>query len=241
VGILGAPTGTVTYCYRFRFPDDSERVFGVTLDFETLAIVAPPRPEYPAWTALEYEKCPNCPLDPAQHPRCPIAERMVDAVEFLKDWRSFDAVETDVETRNRRYSKRTSLQEAASALLGIFMVASGCPILNKLRPMVGTHLPFMDPDESAYRTISMYLTAQHFLHKHGEEADWQLVGLLRLLRECRKANAGIVARLRSLGIRDAALNALTVLNMQGELTSLSLATGTLDRWERIFLEHYGRD
>jgi hypothetical protein len=232
------PSGTVAYRYRFGFPDGSERAFEVTLDFETLAIVSAPRADYPSWTALEYEQCPNCPLDPAQHPRCPIAERMVGAVEFLKNWRSFDEVEIRVETRNRCYSKRTSLQESASALLGIFMVASGCPILNRLRPMLGTHLPFMDPDESAYRTISMYLTAQHFLHKHGEEADWELVGLLRLLRGCRKANAGIVARLRSLGIQDAALNALAVLNMQGELTSLSLTMGTLDRWERIFLEHY---
>lgn len=231
----------IEFRYRFRFPDGSERSFSVTLGYDTMAIVGRQRATYPAWTDLAYHQCSNCPLDPSQHPRCPIAAEMVDAVEFLKDWRSYEQVETAVESHNRCYQKRTSLQEAASALLGIFMVASGCPILSKLRPMLATHLPFMDPEESTYRTISMYLMAQYFRQRRGQRPDWDLTGLLRFLRECRIANGGIVDRLRSLGIQDAALNALAVLNMQGELTSLSLATGELDRWERVFEGHMKDD
>jgi len=92
------------------------------------------------------------------------------------------------------------------------------PILNKLRPMLATHLPFMSSEESTYRTVSMYLTAQYFLHKSGQPADWELKHLLDLLKECRATNSGYCGRLRSLGIGDAALNALALLNVQGELT-----------------------
>ncbi|MCU0242776.1 MAG: hypothetical protein MUF51_10185 [Vicinamibacteria bacterium] len=229
---------TIKYVYRFEFPDGSHQQYSVFLEYATLTILPPPRTSYPEWTALEYKKCPHCPLDPAKNPRCPIAANLVDVVAFLKDWRSFDQVDTIVIARNRTYSKRTSLQEAASALLGIFMVASGCPILNKLRPMLATHLPFMDSDESTFRTISMYLTAQYFLAKNGRPADWSLANMLPFLKDCHMANAGICERLRSLGIRDAVLNALAVLNMQGELTCITLETGDFDRWRRVFAEHY---
>jgi hypothetical protein len=236
-----APARTLQYVYRFDFPDGSTKQFTITLDYDTLAIVSPPRAEQPPWTALSYHQCPNCPLDPARHPHCPIATHMIDAVAFLKDWRSFDEVDTCVMARSRTYAKRTTLQEAGSALLGIYMVASGCPILSKLRPMLATHLPFMDSDEVTYRTISMYLLAQYFLHRAGSPADWDLHRLQLFLRECRDANSGYCERLRSLGIRDAVLNALAVLNMQGELTSLTLETGDLARWERVFFQHYGSD
>ncbi len=229
---------TLVYRYRFRFPDGSERGIEIKLDYETLALVSPPRESYPAWTALGVEQCPPCPLEADSHPRCPVAERFVDIVDVFRDWRSYAMVDTTVESRNRSYSKRTSLQEAASAVIGIINVSSGCPILNKLRPMLGTHLPFMDPDESAYRTIGNYLIAQHFLQRSGHKADWGLEGLRTLLHDCHVVNACLTSRLRKLEIQDAALNALAVLNMQGEITSMSLASDDLARWERIFLAHY---
>jgi hypothetical protein len=229
----------IQYRYAFYFPDGTMKAFAVTLRHDTLAIVAPEKSQYPEWTALEYQQCPRCPLVPERCPRCPIAQHMVEPVEFLKDWRSYEDVEVHVQTGARKYMKRTTLQEGASALLGIYMVASGCPILNKLRPMLATHLPFMSSEESTYRTVSMYLTAQYFLSKSGQAADWDLTRLLDLLKECHEANARFCGRLRSLGVGDAVLNALALLNVQGELTSLSLETGDLARWQRIFAEHFG--
>jgi hypothetical protein len=229
------------YRYAFYFPDGAQKAFTVTLAYDTLAIVSPERSEYPAWTALDHRKCRNCPLDPASHPRCPIAQNMVEPVEFLKDWRSYEDVEVHVQTGARKYMKRTTLQEGASSLLGIYMVASGCPLLSRLRPMLATHLPFMSSEESTYRTVSMYLLAQFFLNRHSREPDWGLTRLLDLLRECREANSGYCERLRPLGMGDAALNALALLNVQGELTSISLETDDLARWERIFMTHYGND
>jgi hypothetical protein len=237
----GAPgrERNVEYRYLFRFNDGSSHSFLVTLDHASLRLVQAPRPAYPDWTALSYKQCPNCPLGSRSHPRCPVAATLVDVVAFLQNRLSFEEVDVEVESHGRRYSKRTSLQHAASSLIGIFTVTSGCPILDKLRPMVDTHLPFMSPDESTYRTISMYLMAQYFLKQRGRPADWDLKDLVRFLAEARETNAAFCRRLQSLGVKDASLNALSNLNAMGEITSLSIETSDLTRLERIFAEHYG--
>jgi hypothetical protein len=239
--VSGAPPGApaLRIAYRFTFSDGRARDFALTLDHDTLQLLAVPRDSYPEWTALSYKKCPNCPLDEAQHPRCPVAANLVDVVETFKDERSFDDVDVAVDVQERRYVKRASVQEALSAMIGVLTVASGCPVLNKLRPMVETHLPFMSPAESTYRVIAMYLLAQYFRDKQGLAADWDLDQLVSLLEECRQTNAGLVRRLQTLGINDATLNALTVLNTMGEITSLSIE-GDMKRLEKIFGDHYGR-
>jgi len=229
----------VTFAYTFAFGDGSVRRFAVRLDYETLGMVAPARTELPAWTELSFCKCPNCPLDEALHPRCPIAANLVEVVDVFKDSISYEEVDVSVEAHGRTYVKRTSLQQGVSSLIGIFMVTSGCPILNRLRPMVDTHLPFMNADESTYRMISTYLTAQFFRHKAGKPADWEMKDLLRFLSECRETNTAFCRRLQTLGVRDASLNAMSILNAMGEITSLSIETFDMSRWERIFQSNLG--
>ncbi len=228
------------FAYSFRFSDGTEKTFEVQLDAETLGLEAPTRAEYPEWTALRYKQCPNCPLSPETHPRCPIAERVVDLVEFFRESISHEEAEVVVEAQTRTYTKLTSLQKGISSLLGIYMVTTGCPVMNKLRPMVETHLPFMSPTESTYRMIAMYLLAQLILSRHGEKPDWELLQFVEFLREVRTTNTGFWERLRSLGMKDASLNALNSLNSMGEITRDSLEENDLGRWERIFLAHFAK-
>jgi hypothetical protein len=119
------------------------------------------------------------------------------------------------------------------------MVTSGCPVMNKLRPMVDTHLPFMTSAESTYRVISMYLLAQYFRQQQGLAPDWTLEGLLAVLEAAKQTNAAFCQRIQEVDLRDAILGALSVLNAQGEIASLSIETDDLRRWGRIFAEHYG--
>jgi len=236
--VSGVPS-TIRIAYRFSFKDGRARDFAITLDHATLQVVAAPRESYPEWTALAYKKCPNCPLDEALHPRCPVATNFVDVVEAFKHERSYDEVDVTVDVHERRYLKHASVQQALSAMIGVLTVTSGCPVLDKLRPMVDTHLPFMSPEESTYRVIAMYLLAQYFRNKQGLAPDWDLDQLVGLLEECRRTNAALVRRLQTLGINDASLNALAMLNTMGEITSLSI-DGDLKRLEKIFSDHYGR-
>jgi len=233
-----APADVKTIRYVFVFADGARYDFDIRLDRATLEMQVPAQETPPDWTRLSYMKCPNCPLDEVEHPRCPVARNMVGVVDLLKDRLSYEEADVTVEMEGRTYSKRTALQNACSSLIGIYTVSSGCPVLGKMRPMVDTHLPFMTPDESTYRLIAMYLTAQYFMHKWGQPADWELANLVRFLGEARETNAAFCHRLQSLGIKDAMLNAVANLNAMGEMTSMTIELADLERLEAIFAQHY---
>lgn len=227
------------FVYRFAFEDGTRREFVVELDPVTLALAGPAPEPFPAWARLGHHQCPNCPLREDLVPRCPIAERLHPLVAAFADRQSFERVRVEVEAAGRTYSKEAALQECLGSLFGIYTVASGCPILSRLRPMLATHLPFMSPEESTYRTVSSFLLAQYFLAEAGRPADFSLEALGRFLEELRVANGGFGKRLASTGVRDAPLNALFTLNALGEITSLEVQTDALRTWRDRFLAHWG--
>ena len=226
------------FSYTFELADGQARTFDVDLDRATLAVIPKPVRRPPSWVALEYQQCGNCPLTKRSHPHCPVAFNLIEVVDYFKDRTSIEDAHVRVVSSEREYHKTTSLQQAISSLMGIYMVASGCPVMNKLRPMLDTHLPFMSPEESSYRTLSMYLTAQYFRMRMGQKPDWELRDFVAHQKEFRETNAGLCQRLRTLGIKDASLNALATLNAMGEITSISVETHDLARWEAIFRAHY---
>jgi hypothetical protein len=154
-------------------------------------------------------------------------------VEAFRNALSWAPVQVLVETPERTYSRHTDLQQGLSSMIGLVMATSGCPILARLRPMAFTHLPFMSPEESTFRTLSMYLLAQHMRQRAGLAPDRNLEHLLGLLEQCRETNMAFVRRLQSLGVKDATLNALARLNALGEITSLSVESD-LSRLEALF-------
>ncbi|MBI5015215.1 MAG: hypothetical protein HZB55_06955 [Deltaproteobacteria bacterium] len=225
--------------YHFRFADGDEKTFRVCLDPQTLAVVDPPRESPPEWTRLSVHQCRNCPLDPALHPRCPIAVRVVDLVEAFRDSVSFEDVEVEVQANQRTYVRRTSLQKGLSSILGVYTVSSGCPIMNKLRPMVANHLPFASAAETTYRTIAMYLLAQYFRKRWGAAPDFELRELPEMFDAIREVDVGLCERLGALGIQDASLNALAILTTFGEDVTFTVLDEHLESWEEVFREHYG--
>ena len=224
----------LVFTYRFRFQDGQAPEFVLELDPDTLALRTPERAFNPWWTRLGYFQCDNCPLQEARHPHCPIAFNLVDVVGFFKNRVSHDEVYVYVEALGRCYFKHVSLQEALSSLLGIFIASSGCPVLDQLRPLVATHLPFMSSDESTYQLVSMYLMSQFFTARDGGVPDWRLAGLTEFLESARQATAGLCARIKTLHVKDALLNALAILNARGEVTSLTIVDADLGRWRRHF-------
>jgi hypothetical protein len=117
------------------------------------------------------------------------------------------------------------------------MVTSGCPILDKLRPMVDMHLPFMNRQETLYRMVTMYLLAQYFRAKKAQPAEWDLAGLTRLLGDIREVNVAFCERLNAIEIKDASVNALVILSTLGDFPSRLITKRELARLERIFSRH----
>lgn len=228
------PGQAVVYTYEFVFPDGSKKEFKVELDYETLNFEAEPRGTYPSWTALEFCQCPNCPLDPADYPHCPVAQAMVHLIGFFKDIPAQDNVLVQVRSKPRTILKETTLQKGLSALLGLVMASSGCPILGRMKPMVETHLPFATADETIYRFLAMYLVAQYFAYRRGEPADWDLEELINYFEEVRMVNVSFCRRLKGIDHEGATIRAVALLEDMADFTGFLIQSDELGRLEMIF-------
>lgn len=230
----------IEYTYAFTFADGARKSFTVTLDPDTLGLRRVSETPAPEWTRLGFHQCPNCPLRTEEVERCPVAVNLVDVVAAFKDRKSFEPVEVTVESRNRTYTRRASLQSGASALLGLCMVTSGCPILDRLRPMVETHLPFMSRQETIYRILSLHLFAQFFALQEGRPADLDLADLRRRMDEIHDVNVAFCERLRAIESKDASVNAVVILSTLGDFPSQRMTRVDLERLQRLMRDFYER-
>ena len=243
---------SIHFHYIFNFDDGAIKEFDVKLDRETLSLITKPASSCgspaarskleefakcdgaPSWTELNHCKCPNCPLDEAKHKHCPVALNLADLIHSFKDAVSYEKTSLTIETERRSFMKEVSLQQGLGSLVGIYMTTSGCPILDKLRPMVRHHLPFANAEETQYRVLSMYLLAQYFLKKRGEPADWDLKKLPRIYDEIRIVNKAFCERLKSVQGEDAIPNAVVILDTFANSITFSIDKNLLNKTERLF-------
>lgn len=225
----------VTLLYRFDFDHGVRKDFTIELDAGTMGLILKddlPRPE---WTKLKYHQCENCPLpDSTQY--CPVAVNLASLVEAFKDSISFEKTTVTVETKERNFQKETTLQKGLSALIGIYMVTSDCPVMDRLRPMVRFHLPFATSKETVYRAVSMYLTAQFFIMRKGGVPDWDLKNLSEIYKAVSIVNRGISKRISNASHKDANVNAVVILHSVGESLPYVIENG-LNDIESLFAQY----
>jgi len=223
--------------YLFELSNGEEIRFNIDLD-EDLAIVNIPAESLPPWVRLEYQQCPNCPLNPEDHPNCPVAVNLVPVLDKFQNMVSHQQATITIETEDRTYKRSDDVQRGLSSLMGILMASSGCPILDKLRPMVRTHLPFSSLRETIYRAVSMYILAQHIRERKNLEAEYSLDGLKKIYDEITQINYALSKRVRSFYSSDANINALIILSCTAEYTTITLEDDLLDEIERLFSAYY---
>jgi hypothetical protein len=196
----------------------------------------------PDWTKLEYMQCPNCPLKPADSPRCPVAANLAPLAEKFRESLSYTNAEISVEAPGRTYQQRAPMQTALSALFGLIMATSGCPILDKMRPMAFTHLPFPSLRETQYRSMSMYLLAQFIAAMKGATPNWSLDGLATIYDEINAVNAAFCKRLYALDAKDAGVNALVKLDCFAVFTLTQIRKGDAAmKWlEDLFAPYWSK-
>ena len=222
--IASRKTETLRYAYKFKFANGQEKLFEVVLDAKSLELLKESDNPKPDWTKLKYSQCSNCPLgDSVEY--CPVAVNLSRVVETFRDNDSFEQTMVTVETPQRTYDKSVQLQKGISSLIGMIMVTSNCPVMDKLRPMARFHLPFATSLETFYRTISMYLTAQYFLKQKGEKPDWDLTKLLEIYKAVSHVNKGMSQRLLSASNKDANVNAVVILHSFGDGVSYFIEDG----------------
>jgi len=226
---------TLRFLYTFEFPDNTEKTFEVLLSAKTLELVTKNDLPKPAWTKLKYQQCEHCPLGD-EHEYCPVAVNLSALVESFKDSVSYESTNVRVQTNERIYEKKTTLQKGLSSIIGMYMVTSDCPVMDKLRPMVRFHLPFGSLEETVYRAASMYLTAQYLLMRKGKTPDWDLKKLVEIYKAVGHVNRGISNRLSSASEEDANMNAVVILSAYAEMVPFSIER-QLAELEYIFSEY----
>jgi hypothetical protein len=204
---------TVFFRYIFRFPDDRQEIFDLHLDAKTLDLLEDTPDELPPWTNLDFHQCPNCQLTIQTHPNCPVAVHLIKLIATCKNVLSYDELHVDIITPERIVSKGTTAQKAVSSLMGLIMATSGCPHTSFFKPMARFHLPLASAEETIYRATSMYLLAQYFMRKQGQEADLELEGLAKIYHNIQLINKAMAERLRAITDKDSAINALIVLDI----------------------------
>lgn len=213
---------TLEINYSYTFQDQKRVEFSIVLEKETLSLLNTPAVEPPFWADLEFNRCRVCSLDPAAVRHCPIAVNLAPVVDAFKDFYAYESVQVVATTRERSYSKAATIQEGLSALLGIIMVTSGCPVMERLKPMVRFHLPFAALEESTYRMLSMYLTAQLYRHRKGLPTDWNLNGLDAIYQDVGEVNESFAKRLLAAAKKDANVNAMVNLDCLAKMVPFSV-------------------
>jgi len=198
-----------TITYLFQIDDGAEVRFDVDLN----------RPvstgNLPDWTLLEKDKCPHCPLPASPGARCPAAADLVPLIERFSTLASIGIADVRVVRSEYEVRKRTDTQTALSAMMGLILATSGCPILSRMRPLAHTHLPFASETESIYRIVALHLFAC-FLDK----ATPDLNGLNMLLADIDTLNLAFARRIKRAIERDASINALVLLHSRNMMASL---------------------
>jgi hypothetical protein len=207
----------IKIAYSFNFETGPDKRVDIILDRQSLAFIPKESASPPSWTKLGHKKCGNCRLDEASNSYCPVAYNLADIAREFKDFFAYENAFVTVTTEERTYSKDTTLEVGLGSLLGIVMVTSGCPGMERLKPMVRFHLPFATLIETVYRMVSMYFVAQYFLKQEGISPDWDLEGLESIYLEVGLINGDFAARLSDAAKKDANVNSLVRLDFFAQM------------------------
>ncbi|MFN3581559.1 MAG: DUF6901 family protein [Pseudomonas sp.] len=190
------------------------------------------------WTNLDFRRCENCPLTSDQSPACPLAQGLHPLLQGLGSYQSHEPVRVEVDWRGRKTVQDTTLQRAASSLMGAISANSGCPHTRFLMPMLWFHQPLSQADETLNRALSSYLLGQHLRSRAGQSVDRELEGLRTAYRNVRIINRSLSQRIQEAAAQDAGTNGLVLLDLLASdlLNALEDYEGELDGYYAALLE-----
>jgi len=227
---------TQTIGYRFFSAEAGKISVDLHFDDDTFALVIPDTAERPEWTRLAYERCVNCPL-PDETRHCPAAVGLATFLPKFKDKPSYEKAVVEVDTPNRVIVSKTTFQAGMASLLGLVCATSGCPMTRFLRPMARFHLPFSDERETVFRSLSSHLLGLYIAAKmSNRKPDMSLDQLKWNYMELSIVNGALAERLRSAVNRDAALNAVIILDSFAQITPENIESGFEDVLQCFMVE-----
>ncbi|CAM2005847.1 DUF6901 family protein [Acanthopleuribacter pedis] len=219
--------------YHFIFPDGRFKVFRLDLAEGFVLRERRLKRPLPAWVALGFHQCPNCPLSTKEVPHCPLSVGLVELIESSVNLRSYDEVRVEVHMKSRTVIFNAAMQKALSSLMGLIIPLSGCPHTAPFKPMARFHLPHATVEETIYRVTSMYLLSQYLRHVDGKDAVFDLSGLREIYQHVHVVNRFVSERIRAIVEEDASVNAVIILDMFSQVLPMSLEQ-TLEELKPLF-------
>lgn len=208
--------------YDFRLSDGNTKRFTLSFEALTLDIQTETQTDPPSWAYLDYHKCSLCSLESSKAPYCPPAQHLAAILDEFRDLFAHETAFVTVISAERTYSRDTTIQQGLSALIGIVMATSGCPILDHLRPLVRFHLPFANLTETVFRMTSLYFLAQYFMKEAGKAVEWDLSSIQGTYEQIGQVNRDFAERIADRANKDANLNALVNLDCFASMVPLAL-------------------
>ncbi len=203
------------FVYKFRFPesDHKDLIYKFAIDKKTLSYVDLSEEEggeASPWTDFTYCQCQNCPIKSEEQQKCPVALNLFGLVQFFRKFKSYEEALIEVETSDRVYSKKASIQEGLYSIFGAIMATSNCPHMYFFRPLAWFHLPFASEEETIYRSLSNFSLSGSF----SDSSDvFKLEDIQEIYNEVKDINRGILKRINKIDfIEDAEKNALVILD-----------------------------
>jgi hypothetical protein len=229
------------YTYEFFFENGRKETFTLSLNDETLLLDPLPVESEEEWMALDFNRCSVCTLDPSHHKHCPVAHNLSHVLSHFRNDISHETVTTRVTFSERITEKNGPLEACVSSLMGLIMATSGCPVLDVLRPMAYTHLPFSNEKETTFRAVCAYLTAQAIRKSQGLDPEWDINNVAGIYTGISKLNADFTERMRSLNSQDAILNAVITLDIFAQLSSFALPGDWVNEVKGVFTAYLKND
>ena len=210
----------IFYNYQFNFSDGHQKEFRVDFDNQSLRSKLSDEDEFPDWAQLEFNQCINCPLTADDYLYCPLAVNLVPIIYWSQDLVSYDKVEVVITSIEREVRVHADLQRAISSLLGLLMSSSACPKMKFLKPLARFHLPLATHEETIFRAVSATLLKEYFSNKKENEDPLKL--LKEQYQDLQNLNRFIAERIRCAIKRDAAVNAIVLLDVLSKRVSFSI-------------------
>lgn len=226
----------ISLYYRIKFKNGTDELFELHLEKEKFELINKPV-NLPAWTALTFHQCPHCPLDPETSPHCPLTVNLANVVLRLSKHSPTENVDLEVKMPERTFFHSTTIQSAVGSLMGLVMAVSGCPHTAFFKPMARFHVPLASSDETIFRSASMYLMAQYFLHKEGKDVDLELQGLADIYENIHTVNATIAERFLAAKEKDSSIDAVVQLDLYA-MTFLGIPEEPLEDIRPLFHAYF---
>lgn len=203
--------------YIFTFSDGREERIVLTLDPTSGDIVYPDKDSAaqppPDWAILGYKQCQHCPLQQDEVTYCPIARNIAHLFADKNTGTSYEAVSLRVEMGARSYLFETTAQRALSSLFGLICALSPCPHTQPLKPLGVMHLPLASDIETLMRISSLFLLRSYLAHQDNPALPIDLSEMQSTYQNLAQLNKDMAVRLRAASSSDAAVNAITLLDV----------------------------